>query len=70
MSFHCIANPNGNQYIVKMYSLVAFCTWTYSLIFEMIYWRNLSYDNMKRQQLKNTKYSLSSSAIDVLSLKV
>ena len=46
MSFHCIPNESGNQYIVKMYSLVVFCTWTHTLMFEMIYWRNLSYDNM------------------------
>ena len=39
---------SGNRYIVKLYSLVTlvFCTWTQTLMFEMIYWRNFSYDNM------------------------
>ena len=46
MSFHCMPNESGNQYIVKMYSLVVFWTWTHTLMFEMIYWQNLSYDNM------------------------
>ena len=46
MSFYCMPNESENQYIVKMYSLVVFCTWTHTLMFEMIYRRNLSYDNM------------------------
>ena len=37
MSFHCISNESGNQNVVKMYSIVVFCTWTHSLWFEMIY---------------------------------
>ena len=46
MSFYSIPNESGNQYIFKMDSLVVFCTWTHTLMFEMIYWQNLSYDNM------------------------
>ena len=46
MSLHYFFKESWNQYIVKMYSLVVFCTWTHTLMFEMIYWRNLSYDNM------------------------
>ena len=46
MSFHCISNVNRNQYIVKMYSFLVFCTWTHILIFEVIDWRNWSNDIM------------------------
>ena len=46
MSFNCITKESGNQYIVKMYSLVVFCIWTRTLMFEMIYCQNLSYESM------------------------